>query len=318
MIAEAELFSIEDGGPGTARGAFARHETFHPRHGWLKKGYDAALEDPSVFTRDDAAVVLGVGKNMVRAIRYWCLAFKVLESRAGLTLPTEFGTTLLGSTGWDPYLEDLASLWLLHNSLLSDPSLATAWDYAFFGFAKTEFTLDEMVNGLEEHASREFPTSRTAAASFRKDVSCILRMYAGKPQRGMPSEESIQCPFVDLGLMTAGSTPDRSMFVQGDKPGLAPAIIAAACLQFAHRAAPTARTISFSRLLRDRGSPGMAFKLTEPSLYAALEAVADQRADLGISDSGGIVQVTYGDSPPAVARELLDDYYSAAFAEVIG
>src|SRR6266508_2474489 len=60
------------------RPTFARHETFHPRFGWLKKGFDAASRHPDVFLRDDATVLLGVGKNMVRAIRYWCLAFKIL------------------------------------------------------------------------------------------------------------------------------------------------------------------------------------------------------------------------------------------------
>ena len=48
--------------------AFARHETFHPRFGWFKKGYDLALGDAQVFLRDDAPVRLGVGKNMVRSL----------------------------------------------------------------------------------------------------------------------------------------------------------------------------------------------------------------------------------------------------------
>jgi len=48
---------------------FARHETFHPWFGWLKKGFDAATQDPEVFLREDAPVRLGVGKNMVNAIR---------------------------------------------------------------------------------------------------------------------------------------------------------------------------------------------------------------------------------------------------------
>ena len=43
---------------------FARHETFHPRFGWLKKGFDAAVEEPEVFLREDAPVQLGVGKNI--------------------------------------------------------------------------------------------------------------------------------------------------------------------------------------------------------------------------------------------------------------
>ena len=48
---------------------FARHETFHPRFGWLKKGFDKADDDNLVFSKESAPVVLGVGKNMVKAIR---------------------------------------------------------------------------------------------------------------------------------------------------------------------------------------------------------------------------------------------------------
>ena len=58
---------------------FARHETFHPRFGWLKKGFDKAIENPDVFLSEAAPSILGVGKNMVKAIKYWCIAFKVLE-----------------------------------------------------------------------------------------------------------------------------------------------------------------------------------------------------------------------------------------------
>jgi hypothetical protein len=58
---------------------FAKHETFHPRYGWLKKGFDKSTEDEILFLREDAPVTLGVGKNMVKAIRYWSCAYKVLN-----------------------------------------------------------------------------------------------------------------------------------------------------------------------------------------------------------------------------------------------
>jgi hypothetical protein len=74
---------------------------FTPGFGWLKKGFDQATQDPAIFLQDDATVRLGVGKNMVRSIRYWCSAFKLLEEDC----PTEFGQQLLGLTGWDPYLK---------------------------------------------------------------------------------------------------------------------------------------------------------------------------------------------------------------------
>ncbi len=63
------------------RPAFARHETFHPRYGWLKKGFDSAVDDAECSFAATRRHVLGVGKNMVRAIRYWCLAYKVLMRR---------------------------------------------------------------------------------------------------------------------------------------------------------------------------------------------------------------------------------------------
>ena len=49
---------------------FARHETFHPRFGWLKKGFDKAIENSAIFSEESASTALGVGKNMVNAIRY--------------------------------------------------------------------------------------------------------------------------------------------------------------------------------------------------------------------------------------------------------
>jgi len=59
--------------------SFSGHETFTFRYGWLKKGMDDALKDPTVFSREDAIVRLGVGKNMVGSIRHWCLATQVLQ-----------------------------------------------------------------------------------------------------------------------------------------------------------------------------------------------------------------------------------------------
>lgn len=98
------LETVSNQGTGTTP-AFARHETFHPRYGWLTKGFTMASRNPHVFWDYDAPVVLGVGKNMVRAIHYWLEAFKVWHGEN----PTSLGSHLLRK--WDPYLEDPASLW---------------------------------------------------------------------------------------------------------------------------------------------------------------------------------------------------------------
>lgn len=58
---------------------FAGHQTFHPRFGWIKKAFDGVQQDQHIFNREDSTVLLGVGKNMVEAIKFWGLAFKVIE-----------------------------------------------------------------------------------------------------------------------------------------------------------------------------------------------------------------------------------------------
>ena len=78
-------------GAGLVQHSFSGHETFPFRYPWLKKGYDAALEDGTPSLRDDAITTLGVGKNMVRSIRHWCLAAGVLAEnrRVGIGLSAD-------------------------------------------------------------------------------------------------------------------------------------------------------------------------------------------------------------------------------------
>src|SRR5512137_787068 len=65
--------------PQIEHASFAGHETFPFRYTWLRKALDFVAQDPEAFGRDDAMVQLGVGKNMVRSMRHWALACRVLE-----------------------------------------------------------------------------------------------------------------------------------------------------------------------------------------------------------------------------------------------
>ena len=299
-----------------ATSIFARHETFHPRYGWLKKGFDAAATDPEIFVHPDAHVTLGVGKNMVRAIRYWCHAFKVLEDgpalhgRASASQPTAFGQRLLGGEGLDPYLEDLGSLWLLHWQLLRDPCFATAWWYAFFINARPEVSIADLTSGLVEYVKRHFPTARAAESSLRKDASCVVRMYGELPTGSSVSEESIHCPFAELGLIRPGAHPKSYAFRMGPKPGLSSALIAAACLEYAaERGTSGAQTVSLVRLLHEPGSPGLAFKLTESVLYAALEETVSVEPSLSLSDTAGMIQLSFVEPAAELSRRLVLTHY---------
>jgi hypothetical protein len=283
---------------------FANHETFHPRFGWLKKGFDAVEKNSGIFLQDDAPVRLGVGKNMVRSMRYWCNAFKIIDKNNS---PTSFGEQLLGNNGWDPYLEDPASLWLLHWNLLKPTCEAAAWYYIFNIFRDSEFTKADILAGLNEYINNF--NKNIAESSFIKDVNCILRMYASQDFMGnnSPIEDSIDCPFNELGLIrTFGK---NYQFKIGNKTNLPAEIIVAACLEYASWVNYGGNTINIPSLLYNEGSPGMAFKLTENVLCEAIETVAKRFDALVFSDTAGIIQLTFNVEPDILVQEILEQYF---------
>jgi len=296
---------------------FARHETFHPRFGWLKKGFDKAKEDKDVFIKDDATIVLGVGKNMVRAIRYWSSAFKILRQENNPknrgSVPTDFGINLLGDNGWDPYLENPASLWLLHWKLLTQPCYATAWYFAFNHFRQAEFTAEELLHKLVEYRESEFPSTTIVEASLKKDVNCILRMYAQQNNYRGAVEDSLDSPFVELGLIQQAGNSKYFYFDIGNKLSLPSEIVVAACLDFASLLGENARTIAVSRLLYEPRSPGLVFKLTENSICTAIENISSYFDEVAISDNAGLIQFSYTNEPGNLASQILEKYYKNAY-----
>ncbi|MHC0068866.1 DUF4007 family protein [Nostoc sp. UIC 10890] len=284
---------------------FARHETFHPRYGWIKKGFDGAKVNPKVFLQEDAPIKLGVGKNMASAIRYWCNAFKVLENDS----PSDFGERLLGENGWDSFLEDPATLWLLHWNLLKPSCNAAAWFFTFNIFRENEFSQDDLFNNLCIY--RDSIAPRIAESSLKKDITCILRMYVEQAtNKASVSEESLDCPFTQLGIIHTAGDSRHFTFRVGVKGNLPAEILVATCLEYASFVGREQRTISISRLVYDIGSPGMAFKLSESAVCDAIEQVARQsKSGISLSDSAGLIQFSFTSEPKALAEDILDKYY---------
>lgn len=319
-MAQQRVFPIA-AGLLPAKVAFARHETFHPRFGWLKKGFEAAHRDPDIFLREDAPLRLGVGKNMVKSIRYWCAAFKILvDDRPcpGLL------QNLFQEEGWDPYLEDPASLWLLHWFLLKPPCLATTWSFLFYEFAGTEFTAASLLQELQ--AYRDHLAPRIVDSSLRKDISCFLRMYAkqrivgsSKGSAGNRSigEDSLDCPFTDLGVIQSVSlgpldmgTP-RYRFAVGHKHSLPPEIIVYAALDYASTLGNQMGSIPLNSLLYDVNAPGLAFKLTETALVQAITQVSRQISAIRLDDLAGRMLLAYDSPPRTLAHQVVSHYYAS-------
>ncbi|MEB3163699.1 MAG: DUF4007 family protein [Prochlorothrix sp.] len=298
----------------TSTVVFARHETFHPRFGWLKKGFDAASADPDLFLREDAPLQLGVGKNMVKSIRYWCTAFKILADDR----PTSpLLTNLLKDEGWDPYLEDPASLWLLHWFLLKPPCTATTWAFSFYQLTSTEFTAESLLHDLQGY--RDSIAPRIADSSLRKDISCFLRMYAKQPvnRKGKGgAEEALDCPFAELGLIqnvglgALESGSRRYRFVVGPKLSLPPEIIVYTALDYASAQGNQMGSVPLMKVLFDPYSPGLALKLTENSLIDAITQVNRLIPTIRLEDLAGRMTLAYDSPPRTLAQQVLGQYYT--------
>lgn len=296
---------LSDDFQGTgANSVFARHETFHPRFGWLKKGFDALRKDRHVFLRDDAPVILGVGKNMVRSIRYWCEAFKVTQGDQ----PTDWGHQIFDQ--WDNYLEDIASLWLLHWYLLKPPCSATAWWISFNYFRQTEFTADILLEALSNYCTN---LNRTIAeSSLRKDITCLLRMYTTQNATNSLTEDTIDSPFAQLYLIKSAEDNKHFFFNMGFKDNLPAEVIVFACLDYVSSFMGDKQqgTVSISRLLYEPNSPGMVFKLSEVALCEAIEAVARTQPSIHLSDNAGLIQLTFSDFPGVLSGYIMKSYYA--------
>jgi hypothetical protein len=299
---------------------FARHETFCPRYGWLKKGFDGVAGykgfdgDSRIFDRDDAIEKLGVGKNMVRSIRFWCMAFKALESEdsqsslhmSGPVRPTTFANKLFSVKGWDPYLEDPASLWLLHWKLFSRPSFVTAWEIAMNSNMVSAFSMQDLSRLFIEQRDNNEAFKKFADSSFQKDASCFIRMYA--PAHGRSVSEEIECPFTSLGLLVPGDRPETWRFNLDNKTTLPDSIFLAACFEYAQMTQQS-QAISLNKLTYGFNSPGVVFKLSESTIGNRLHQSIAQIDSVDFTESYGNRQLQFHESPELLYWKVLQHYY---------
>lgn len=291
--------------------SFSGHETFPFRYPWLKKGYDAVRADGNVFQRDDAITTLGVGKNMVRSIRHWCLVAGVLEeSRTGPAAlrPTELGTLVFADDGLDPYLEDPATLWLLHWQIASNRSRATTWFWTFSHFHEPEFTREALASALNKWA-QTLGGKPVAASSLKRDVDCFLRCYVASRQgRAALVEDSLDCPLVELGLIVQPSGGSTYQFHRSAQRSLPDGILLYAIARFWNAFAPTAETLAIQDIARQPASPGRLFKIDESSLAERLETIERQtEGAIAYGETAGLRQLYR--RRQLETTELLDEAY---------
>ena len=96
---------------------FRGYETFSLRKGWLHKGISGIINDGRLFYYKDSTPMdkLGIGSNMVKALKYWLLA-------TGLVIEVyndgkrEMVLSDVGQVIWDndPYFQEKGTWQIIH------------------------------------------------------------------------------------------------------------------------------------------------------------------------------------------------------------
>lgn len=293
------------------RALFGAHQSFHLRDGWLTKGLSAILEDPFLFSDAYAADTLGVGRNMVAAIRYWLQAMGLAEARHE-TLDgrkaVRFRLTRLGQLIWerDPYLEDEGTLWVLHYEVVANRALAPTWYWFFNRFGVRHFTQDLFLLHLERYIVSELQRS-VAPKTLEKEFRCLVRTYARSAERPHRLDDAYDSPFVRLNLLEVLPSTRSYRLVPPEPDDVHPLLVAYALARMTQLADPPSSEaasngvfhLSLRDALYEAGSPGRAYVLDSEQLYERLQRLETQYGDLlAFSRTAGLNTITLRVSDP--------------------
>ncbi len=280
---------------------FSGHDSFQCRQLWLKKGYDYVQEGKN-FNDEDAVVQLGVGKNMVSSIRFWLKAFNIIDNK---DIPTEFGKRLFDDeNGYDPFLEDEASLWLLHYQLVKN-SFASIYSIIFNEFRKEKlfFNKETFVNYVKRIGESN-PDLNFNENTVAKDFIVFANLYKNDPE-SKDVEDSFSGILSEIELLKkTGKGKEEQFYIENtERDNLPGAVVLFTILDNPNYG----NSISLNSLEFDFNSPGSIFALNRSGLMNKISEIVSEFKDITFTDQAGIKELQFKKKSDAFT--ILDTYY---------
>lgn len=172
-----------------------RHESFSIREGWLAKGLNEVKKNKKVFSSSDATDELGVGYNMVKSLKYWMYATKLIEDVDRDVELTEFGNLILK---YDSYLEDKFTWWLIHLQMVLNIDDAFVFNCFYNKLMSKNFTKQELYDTIAR-------VLNTYQLDFNEktlldEVNMVIKTYVIDESNDNP-ENNFSCPLSELELI---------------------------------------------------------------------------------------------------------------------
>ncbi len=279
---------------------FSGHESFSCKSLWLKKGYDFVVNNHN-FNNPDAVIELGVGKNMVASIRYWLRVFGICDNDQ----PTWLGNYLFNDVnGKDKFVEDLATLWLLHFHLVFNQE-ATLYNMFFCGYQKghTKFTREQMATYVKLEMIDVNKQNVFNANTVKKDVAVLIQNYV--LPRKIQSNEDFSSLLIDLDLIRQDVEGKNYYFnIEGKRKVMNEVFMYALLLL---KEKENDNTISYDTI---QDKIGLTFCMQDIETIEMLKQLAKDYSEyISYSDNAGIRMVQF--TKELDKEQVLNDYYEA-------
>jgi len=278
---------------------FSGHETFPLRYGWLKKVFDASIEienkkgniSKDLFNNIEAISILGVGKNMVASMRYWGIYTGVLSVNEDRNLAvSDYAKKIFADDGFDPWLENYATLWLIHWNLATNPNLFTYY-WVFNRLNAATFDKDSLVASIQEALS-EYDLPDVSPSTLKRDVECFLGVYSTRSAKEKSNEESIESPLTELALISPLTRRDLFQTKVGAKPNLSVYTFIFGLLMFWKFYSPNSKTLSLEAICYEEMSPGRIFLINENAIGDFAQNISEvTNGLLEWSETAGLKQI---------------------------
>lgn len=181
------------------------HESFSIREGWLTKGLFEVKNNSKVFSRKDLNDLFGMGTNMVKSLKYWLQVSGLIQDKE----KSEYILSKLGELiyKYDPYMEDIFSLYFLHINIVRNTEKALIWNMFFNKcnlkcFSKKD--LQEQIQYLLDSENLEYNEK-----ILTDELSVLLKTYMIDENNDTP-ENNFSCPLSDLKLIKRNSKDNYS------------------------------------------------------------------------------------------------------------
>lgn len=280
---------------------FSGHESFQCRHLWLKKGYDFVKAGRS-FSDEDAVVALGVGKNMVASIRFWMRAFGLINQKDELS---KLAIRIFENEGYDPYLEDEATLWLLHYQLVKT-EISSIYSLIFNDLRreKIEFTKENFLNYVRRKSESESGIHYNEK-TLLDDFMVFLKMYHRSENQAKDKEDSFSGILSELGLIKQYNKGKQDYYSieNTEKDEIADEILLYAILDKGNFES----SVSFSVLENEPNNVGSVFAINRPGLVAKVQTIAKKNPSIIYNDQAGVREIQFKERIDALS--VLDKYY---------